>query len=82
VRGAGGALTAAAGRATAHASVTAAVADHDRAAGVAAGCIAHVKVFLHGVGRVEDCPAGGPFKPCFGLSGVVDGRKLTSCLGV
>src|SRR5579859_3715535 len=46
-------LAAAAGGATAHASVTAAVADHDGAAGVTAGCVPHVEVFLHGVGYVN-----------------------------
>src|SRR5882757_7926365 len=45
-------LAAAAGGAAAHASVTATVADHDGSAGVATGCVTHVEVLLHGVGRM------------------------------
>src|SRR5882757_10208367 len=51
-------LAAAAGGAAAHASVTATVADHDGSAGVAAGCVTHVEILLHSVGRVKD---GGAF---------------------
>src|ERR1700677_4715627 len=50
-------LAATAGRAAAHASVTAAVANHDGSAGMATGRIAHVEVLLHGVGSVKDGPA-------------------------
>ena len=55
-------LAAAAGRAATHASVTAAIADHDGAAGVATGCVAHVEILLHGVGRVKDGPTLSGFR--------------------
>jgi hypothetical protein len=51
-------LAAAAGGAAAHASVTAAVADHDGSAGVAAWCVTHVEILLHGVCCMKD---GGAF---------------------
>src|ERR1700677_3395934 len=55
-------LAAAASRTTAHASVTAAVADHDGAAGVATGRVTHVEILLHGVGRVKDGPTLSGFR--------------------
>ena len=47
-------LAAAAGRAATHASVTAAVANHNGSASMATGRIAHVEILLHGVGSVKD----------------------------
>jgi hypothetical protein len=51
-------LAAPAGTPAAHASVAASVTDHDGAAGVAAGGVAHVVEVFHGVGYVDGCGFG------------------------